>query len=71
MKIEKMQQNNYTSTNNENNEQLFVMFHMANSITRNASNINNVWYVDSKTSNQMWKIIQEHKGLENTVLYKN
>jgi hypothetical protein len=58
MKIEKMQQNNYTSTNNENNEQLFVMFHMANSITRNASNINNVWYVDSKTSNQMWKIIQ-------------
>jgi hypothetical protein len=35
MKIEKMQQDNYTSTNNENNEQLFVKFHMANSITRN------------------------------------
>jgi hypothetical protein len=53
MKIEKMQQDNYTSTNNESNEQLFVKFHMANSIARNVSNINNVWYVDSKTSNHM------------------
>jgi len=53
MKIEKMQQNNYTSTNNESNEQQFVKFHMANSVTRNVSNINNVWYVDSKTSNHM------------------
>jgi hypothetical protein len=53
MKIEKMQQDNYTSTNNESNEQLFVMFHMANSITINVLDINNVWYVDSKTSNHM------------------
>jgi hypothetical protein len=48
-----MQQDNYTSTNNENNEQLFVKFHMANLITRNVLNINDVWYVDFKISNHM------------------
>jgi hypothetical protein len=52
-KLKKMQQDNYTSTNNENNEQLFVKFHMANLITRNVLNINDVWYVDFKISNHM------------------
>ncbi len=69
-----MQQDNYTSTNNESNEQLFVKFRMANPITKNVSNINNVWYVDSKTSNHMvrhGKIVQKRKGLENTAIYIN
>ncbi len=40
------------STNNQGDEQLFVMQHMANSMIGGVSN-NNVWYVDSGVSNHM------------------
>jgi len=43
---------NYASTNNQGDEQLFVMQHMANSMIGGVSN-NNVWYVDSGVSNHM------------------
>ena len=53
----KLQQNNYASTskNNEDNERLFVMQHVLNSIsTDNVSKCrDDVWYVDSGASNHM------------------
>ncbi len=48
----KLQQRNYASTNNQGDEQLFVMQHMANSMIRGVLD-NNVWYVDSGASNHM------------------
>jgi len=48
----KLQQENYASTNNQGDEILFVMQHMANSMIGGVSN-NNVWYVDSGASNHM------------------
>jgi len=48
----KLQQGNYASTSNQGDEQLFVMQHMANSMIGGISD-NNVWYVDSRTSNHM------------------
>ena len=53
----KLQQNNYASTskNNEDNERLFVMQHVLNSVS--AGNVSkrrdDVWYVDSGASNHM------------------
>jgi hypothetical protein len=46
----KLQQGNYASTNNQGDEQMFVMQHMANSMIGGVSD-NNVWYVDSGISN--------------------
>jgi hypothetical protein len=48
----KLQQRNYASINNQSDEQLFVMEHMANLMIGGVSN-NNVWYVDFRTSNQI------------------
>jgi hypothetical protein len=48
----KLQQGNYASTNNQDDEQLFVIQHMANSMIGGVSD-NNVWYVDSRASNHM------------------
>jgi hypothetical protein len=48
----KLQQGNYASTNNQGDEQLFMMQHMANSMIRGVSD-NNVWYVDSRAPNHM------------------
>ncbi len=48
----KLQQGNYASTNNQSDEQLFVMQHMANSMIGGVSD-NNVCYVDSGASNHM------------------
>jgi hypothetical protein len=48
----KLQQGNYASTNNQGDEQLFVMQHMAISMIGGVSD-NNVWYVDSGASNHM------------------
>ncbi|MCO5553272.1 hypothetical protein L7F22_006793 [Adiantum nelumboides] len=50
------QQNNYASTsrNVDDSERLFVMQHMMNTMSANASKCdNNVWYVDSSASNHM------------------
>ncbi len=46
----KLQQENYASTSNQGDEQLFMMQHMANSTIGGVSN-NNVWYVYSRVSN--------------------
>jgi hypothetical protein len=48
----KPQQGNYASINNQGDEQLFVMQHVANSMIRNILD-NNVWYVDYGVSNHM------------------
>jgi len=55
---EKLQQENYASTSNQGDEQLFVMHHMANLMIGGVSD-NNVWYVDSgaldhMTSHEKW-----------------
>jgi hypothetical protein len=47
---EKLQQGNYASTNNQGDEQLFVMQHMVNSMIGSVSD-NNVWYVNFKPHN--------------------
>jgi len=47
-----LQQGNYASINNQSDEQLFVMAHMANPMIGGVLN-NNVWYVDCRTSNQI------------------
>ncbi len=49
---EKLQQGNYASTNNQGDEQLFMMQYMANSMIGGVSD-NNVWYVDFRASNHM------------------
>jgi hypothetical protein len=49
---EKLQQKNYASNNNQGDEQLFVMQHMASSMIGGVSN-NNVWYVGFGASNHM------------------
>jgi len=63
----KLQQGNYASTSNQGDEQLFVMEHMANSMIRGVSD-NNVWYVDSGTSNHMTSHGEwfRDKGFEDT-----
>ncbi len=48
----KLQKGNYAPNNNQGDEQLFMMQHMANSMIRGVSD-NNVWYVDSGASNHM------------------
>ncbi len=48
----KLQQGNYASTNNQSDEQLFAMQHMANSMIGGVLD-NNVWYVDSGASNHI------------------
>ncbi len=48
----KIQQRNYASISNQGDEQLFVMQHMENLMIKGVS-YNNVWYVDSRTSNHI------------------
>jgi len=47
-----LQQGNYASTSNQNDEQMFVMQHMTNSMIGGVSD-NNVWYVDFGASNHV------------------
>ncbi len=42
MKNKKLQQDNYISTSNQGDEQLFVMQHMVNSMMGSVFNINNI-----------------------------
>ena len=70
----KLQQNNYASTsrNNEDNERLFVMQHVLNSVS--AANVSkcrdDVWYVDSSASTHMtshaewFKVLRSHEKPE-------
>ena len=56
MKNGRLQQNNYASSSksNEDNERLFVMQHMMNTMSTGVSQCrDNVWYVDSGASNHM------------------
>ena len=51
-----MQQSNYASFSgygDDKNERLFVMQHMVNSMTDNAADCKNVWFVDSGASSHM------------------
>ena len=53
---EKLQQSNYASSSghrDDRNERLFVMQHMVNTMTDNAADCKNVWFVDSGASNHM------------------
>jgi hypothetical protein len=57
MRNGRLQQNNYASSSKQvedRYEHLFVVQHMLNTVVANAStNVDNVWYVDSRASNHM------------------
>ena len=56
MRNGRVQQNNYASSsrNIEDNERLFVVQHVMNSVAKNVSNCGDkLWYVDSGASNHM------------------
>ena len=68
MRNGKLQQNNYASSSkpSEDNERLFVMQHMANTMATNVSKCHdNVWYVDSGASNHMTSHGEWFKELQN------
>jgi len=62
---EKLQQGNYASTNNQGDEQLFVMQHMVDSMIGGVSN-NNVCYVDSGAT---WLVMEN--GLKTQRIWKH
>ena len=54
--MEILQQSNYASSSghgDDRNECLFMMQHMVNSMIENATDYENVWFVDSHASNHM------------------
>ena len=56
IKNEKLQQSNYASSNghgDDRNEHLFVIQHMVNPMTKNATDCQNVWLIDLGASSHM------------------
>ncbi len=68
-----LQQGNYASTNNQGDEQLFVMQHMMANPMIGGVLDNNVQYVDSEASNRMTNHGEwlRDKGFENTKVCGN